>query len=412
MQSNVYLQKAAFDAIDTLHFSQVLTSLMCRSSETIWYDRILTRIYKILDNAGIRGKQAEITKHYLLCAIEIYWSVDEKYISDFLEHNEENDNKGTPYNQENYIQSINGKRNFSLAILYLIASKNGVATEFFSQAIMELINDEGLALPTIPAIIRSRLVECCYALEYPHASLGFYHELVNRNIISCGKYSRKNDKYKQEAGSELSLLFIRAGLLFEFKMLQSTMNAKIFGNNNEHCHPESYSELPPTHKKLIFDYYARLIKDQLANERLFSTAIFLCKDYTSKTRAQIFLKQMSKYYNHKRMLGGTQGSWLGTLGAFYIEVSRNEDPKRAIYYESDNSRTISEEIKETFLERGFSVSARSLYLRHKAIKKDDYAKIRYYYHSVLTLPYIPPWYLNQNDLYDLAIVYKEDDVNG
>lgn len=44
------------------------------------------------------------------------------------------------------------------------------------------------------------------------------------------------------------------------------------------------------------------------------------------------------------MFGGTQGSWLGTLGAFDIEVSRWVEPELAIYYECDNSLTISEKL--------------------------------------------------------------------
>lgn len=127
--------------------------------------------------------------------------------------------------------------------------------------------------------------------------------------------------------------------------------------------------------------------------------------------AEKFLKQMNKLFFHKRMFGGTQGSWLGTLGAFDIEVCRREEPEKAIYYEADNSLAISEEIKTKFSNYGFNVSARSLYLRHKVIKKDGYSKILYYYNRLLTLPYILPWYLNNNDLYDLALAHKEENMN-
>lgn len=206
-------------------------------------------------------------------------------------------------------------------------------------------------------------------------------------------------------------MFIRAGLLLEFKMLQRAVNVNVFANNSEVVCPDFDPKASRTDRKMIADHYKRLIDDKLLNEKLFSTAIFLCKEPTSEIQAKRLLKQMSRFYYHKRMFGGTQGSWLGTLGAFYIEANRYEGFPRAIYYESDNSRTISEEIKEMFLERGFSVSARSLYLRHKAIKKECYAKIRYYYNRVLELPYIPAWYLNKNDLYDLALAHKEENIN-
>ncbi|MCW2255410.1 hypothetical protein M2263_001501 [Providencia alcalifaciens] len=196
MPSTTPLQKAAFDAIDTLHFSQVFMSLIDGSPESDWYYPLLTRIYEMLGKAGISGKQAEITKHYLLCALEIYLSIDNKYISNLLNDCEKNNAGGTHYNREEHVQYVKRRRSFSLALLNVVARYNGVDEEFVLQAADKLINNEALALSTIPPIIRHRLVECCYALEYPHASLGFYHELVNRNIIACGKYSRKNDKYK------------------------------------------------------------------------------------------------------------------------------------------------------------------------------------------------------------------------
>ncbi|MCW2255409.1 hypothetical protein M2263_001500 [Providencia alcalifaciens] len=207
------------------------------------------------------------------------------------------------------------------------------------------------------------------------------------------------------------MLFIRAGLLFEFKMLQRASASMISGKQRYKIDiPKLDSGMSRTSRKMIADYYKRLIDVWLLEENPSSFASFRCKEYVSETEIENILKKMSKFYLHKRMFDGTQGSWLGTLGAFYIEINRYEDPKRAIYYESDNSRTISEEIKEMFLEFGFSVSARSLYLRHKAIKKDNYSKIQHYTH-LFELPYVFPWYLNNNGFYDLAFQFKEKDVN-
>lgn len=131
--------------------------------------------------------------------------------------------------------------------------------------------------------------------------------------------------------------------------------------------------------------------------------IFQCKGDVSGLNAIMLLKNMSKFYFHKRMFDGTQGRWLGTLGAFYIEVIRRVVPGAAIYCESDNSLAISEKISSRFKNAGFSVSARNLYLRHKAIRKDNYSKIRYYYTLILNQPRILPWYFNDNSYYDMAL---------
>ncbi|HHR6443368.1 TPA: hypothetical protein ACS773_000103 [Providencia alcalifaciens] len=411
MLSNMYLKKAAFDAIDTLHFSQVLTNLIYEKSIIEWYHYILFQINGKLNSVGIYGKQAEITKHYLLCALEINWSIDDKFISTLPEHFEEKNIDRKCHKRMSVEDIVKSKKNISLALLIVVASYNGVDEELFRQVVHDLMSDKALELSTVPVIIKNRLVECCYAIEYPEAPFGFYHELVNRNIIECGKYSRKNDIYKQESGSELSLLFIRSGLLFEFKMLQRAVNVKIFGNCNENSDVEYDPEMSLTDRNMIVDYHNRIVTDKVQNGRLFSTAIFLCKEHASERSAEILLKQMNKFYYHKRMFSGTQARWLGTLGAFDIELRSREEPEKAIYYEADNSRAISEEIKLKFLNYGFNVSERSLYLRHKAIKKDDYAKVRYYYNLVLNQPGMIPWHLDNKDYYDLGLKYKGKDAN-
>ncbi|NBD00702.1 hypothetical protein GV764_16990 [Atlantibacter hermannii] len=403
MPATTSVQKAAFDAIDSLHFSQVVMSLICADPiAEEWYRRIFGRINSILQKAGITGKQAQIAKHYLLGALEIYLSIDSSYFSDTVEHINKGVDGETPYNRELHGQIVEHNRNCSIAILCNIADYNGVDRDFFLQATEELVNDK--VFSTMPYFIRYRITECCYALEYPDAPLCFYRELVNFDIISCGKYSSHCDKFVKESDSELSLLFIRAGLLFEFKMLQRALPVITSLNNNRTLIlPDSDLRISCSERKSIADYYKRLVDIFLLEDNPGIFVIFQCKGDVSGLNAIMLLKNMSKFYFHKRMFDGTQGRWLGTLGAFYIEVIRRVVPGAAIYCESDNSLAISEKISSRFKNAGFSVSARNLYLRHKAIRKDNYSKIRYYYALMLNQPRILPWYFNDNSYYDMAL---------
>ncbi|HFD6682107.1 TPA: hypothetical protein ACS705_003139 [Providencia alcalifaciens] len=412
MPSVTNLQKAAFDAIDTLHFNQIVMGLICRESIEEWYPWIINGINKILKKAGLTGKEAEITKHYLLSALEIRLTADDKYLSDVAKSFKELNPDVPSYNRETFEKVTNHERTFCIAMLSIIANQNGVTTEFLLQATEELMNDEVLALSTMPFIIRYRLTECCYAYEYPDAPFLFYHELVNRNIIACGKYSRKTDKYMKELNSELSLLFIRAGLLFELKMLQRMLEAKIsYQKNGTIVLPKLDAEISRTDRKLLADYYKRLVDLLLEGKEEGTFVVFKCKEHVSVIKAQKFLNNMNRFYFHKRMFGGTQGSWLGTLGALEIELCCGEEPKLAIYYEADNSLAISEKVKSKFFDYGFSVSARSLYLRHKTIKKDGYSKIRYYCSMLLGQQYMLSWHSNRDGYYDLALKYKKKDVS-
>lgn len=60
------IHKAAFDAIDTLHFTQVVMSEVCKDPIAEWYPRIILKINNMLREVGMTGKQAAIAKHYLL----------------------------------------------------------------------------------------------------------------------------------------------------------------------------------------------------------------------------------------------------------------------------------------------------------------------------------------------------------
>ncbi|EKS6642006.1 hypothetical protein QCD58_000752 [Enterobacter hormaechei] len=408
MPATTPVQKAAFDAIDSLHFSQVVMSLIYGEPLAEWYPRILGRINSLLAKTGITGKQAEITRHYLLAALEIYLSVDSNYFSNMDEHHKKTDAGGAPYNRVMHEQFAEYARNFSIAMLSKLARENGVDSEFLVEATEELMNDKALALSSMPYLIRYRLTECCYALEYHDAPLDFYRELASREIISCRKYSHKAPPSLNEAGSDLSLLFIRAGLLFEFKMLQRSLAVMIsLQENGSIVFPALDSRMPRTDRKIIADYYKRIVDIWLLEAQPNSSASFKCKYRVSTTDAEQLLKNMSRFYFHKRMFGGTQGSWLGTLGAFDIEVSRWEEPGVAVYYEMNNKNTISEKIRSKIEGSGFSISARNLYLRHKVIRKDSYSKVRYYCGLLMNQPCMIPWYLNDNSYYDMALKFEE-----
>ncbi|UMB87499.1 hypothetical protein I9P40_03405 [Citrobacter portucalensis] len=412
MPATTPIQKAAFDVIDTLHFTQVVMSEVCKDSIAEWYPRIILKINKMLREAGMTGKQAAIAKHYLLGALEIHLSVDGELSSTMAEYAEQSDTNTLFEEGVNYDMSTQTASNFSLTMLYTAAENNGVQGEFIDRALEELVNDQELELLATPYLIRYRLVECCYALEYAEAPLGFYRELVSLGIISCGKYSLNIDTYAEKYELGVSFLFLRACLLFEFKILQRAVAVILsLKNNNTIALPSPDPRMSPLEQKNISDYYKRLVDDWFMGEGRQSFVSFQCKGDISIKDVEVFLGNINKYYLHKRMFSGTQGSWLGTLGAFDIACEHDEEPEMAIYYEEDNSRTISEEIRLKYLGYGFSVSARSLYLRYKSVKKERYSQMRYYCFLLLNQKFITPWHLDKNNYYDMALSFDNTVIN-
>ncbi|MGG8227913.1 hypothetical protein PGO43_03310 [Klebsiella aerogenes] len=164
-------------------------------------------------------------------------------------------------------------------------------------------------------------------------------------------------------------------------------------------------------QKHISDYYKRFVDDWFMGEGRRSFVSFQCKGDINIRDVEVFLENMNKYYLHKRMFSGTQGSWLGTLGAFDIACEHDEEPEMAIYYEEDNSRTISEKIRLKYFGYGFSVSVRSIYLRYKSIKKERYSQIKYYCFLLLNQKFITPWYLDNNNYYNMALSFDSTKIN-
>lgn len=406
MPATTPIQKAAFDVIDTLHFTQVVMSEVCKDPIAEWYPRIILKINNMLREVGMTGKQAAIAKHYLLGALEIYLSVDGKLSSAMAEYAEQPDlntlfEEGTIYDKPTQTAS-----NFSLTMLYAAAENNGVQGEFIDRAVEELVNDQDLELSATPYLIRYRLVECCYALEYAGAPLGFYRELVSLGIISCGKYSLNIDTYAKNAESGGELLFLRACLLFEFKILQRAVAVILsLKNSNTIALPSPDPRMSPLDQKNISDYYKRLVDVWFMGEGRQSFVSFQCKGDLSIKDVEVFLGNINKYYLHKRMFSGTQGSWLGTLGAFDIACEHDDEPAMAIYSEGGNSRSISERVRLKYLEYGFSVSARSLYLRYKSVKKERYTQVKYYCFLLLNQKFITPWHLDKNNYYEMALSF-------
>lgn len=374
-----------------------------------WYSRILNSLKIKLSEAGIIGIKAEITKHYLLSTLEIYLSYDSKT---FL-HEENFDELFSPNKKihdktVNIKQYVKGARALSIGMYHLCARYNGVDTKLLTRVVNDLIEDKELSLSTMPCFIRYRLTECCYALEYSDPPLGFYRELVSLGVISCGKYSYNIDRNVKGNDAVLSLLSIRAGLIFEFKMQQRSQSVMMQSQKADRISfPIPDSTTSRTERKRIADNYKRLIDISVLEDKINFSAIFQCKEHVSKLHVERLLKNMSRYYFHNRMFNGTQGGWLGTLGAYAIEIGKIANPKKAIYYSVDNSNTISEKTKEAFVMSGFSVSSRSLYLRHKDIKKAVYPKIKYYAERLVDRRRIIPWHLEKHEEYEEALRWEE-----
>ncbi|MFP9441975.1 hypothetical protein [Pectobacterium brasiliense] len=401
MPALTILQKAAFNMIDHLHFTQVYIGFMHSHPDLIWYERILKAVDNRLLDLGFRDRKFNIAKHYLLSSLEIHLSVRNDLYSKIEEFTKE----PYPFSEEEHNKITEYTRNFCIAQLFVAANYNGLDIKILTEIFVDLISDDSLSLSDTPDLIRFRLVDCCFAIEFKNGPLLVYRELLSLGIISCAKYSIKDDSFKRCCDSNVSEMLVRAALTFELKIMREralcSLNSKN-KNKRKFSLVEPKSSMTRRDKRQAADYYKKIIDDIFLDNNDSSFFIFKCDSDIDKLEVELLLKNIAGFSIHKRIFTGTQASWLGTLGVYYVAAERSRKDKRAIYCEGDNEGTITDSIVKELKKVGFTMSARSLYLRYKHVKKDNYSKIRFYCRMMDNMQMVLPWYSDVN-LYNMAV---------
>ncbi|OMP92221.1 hypothetical protein [Raoultella terrigena] len=399
MPAPTIFQKAAFNMIDHLHFTQVYLGFMHSHPDLIWYERILKAVEKRLLDLGLSDKKYNIAKHYLLSSLEIHLSVRDNLYSQM----EEFTKKPPPFSEEEHNKITEYTRDYCIAQLFVVASYNGLDTKILSEIYENLISDDSLSLSDTPALIRFRLVDCCFAIDFHNGPLLVYRELLNLGVLSCAKYSVKDDCLRRYYDSNVSDILVRAGLVFELKIMRERALYFLKSKNKRNFSlVELSASMTRRDKRQAADYYKKIIDDIFLDNKNSSFIVFKCDSDIGKPEVEMLLNNIGRLTIHKRMFTGTQASWLGTLGAFCVAVERSRKDKRAIYCEDDNEGTITDFIVKELKKCGFTMSARSLYLRYKDAKKNNYSKIRYYYSMTTNMQIILPWH-NDINLYNMAV---------
>ncbi|MGF1725197.1 hypothetical protein [Photobacterium nomapromontoriensis] len=389
---------AALDILDYLHFYDVLTSVFINQQQVDSYNTVLSVVEGLLSEHAITGRQAEITRHYLLCGLEIILGQDDGHYQRLqafhgeMSVSEEQVNKITQFNIQ-----------FSLALLSIIAEKNGVDRTLFLSSMDQLIANPDIAL--IPPVIRQRLVARCCSFQFPDSALQFYQQLIERDVMASQKYRPVLASGSDDAQTQAEYAFLRAGLVIEFEILRLSTHSMMAKNQQD----QLVIELPQAHipleqRRNMATYYKHVIDIIFDPSASQSFILFNAAKPFDKHDIEIFLQNVSRLLNRKRLFNGTKGRWIGTLGALLVEKQKRLMPEQAIYCECDNAETASEHASQILKQLGFSTSARSLYLRHKAFKKQQYQQMRFYSLCTSGAPFAWNWDM-EDTFYEMALAF-------
>lgn len=367
-------QKAVMDILDLIHFHNVYTSRLISSEDQKLFQDLALDVQEAVNKISTEESLQDILTHYLMCGLEILLSGDDvKFINNLKDNHEVSDE---------VLNTISTKKKEILfALLSSMVSEHGVKKSDFINQLVNL--SKKYEVMNIPATIAYRLAINFNSLIHPFDHLHFYGYLNDLGIMTCAKYRCNKKNYNR--GS-----FIRVALLMEFEILRVFARFCI----NPSGMDEITLKLPPKDipdelRRKIIDEYQYLIENIVNKEGIIYK--FLDFHVNEKETALLFLKNVGRLFKHRRIFPGTIARWPGAWGAFLIELLRQDNPTRAIYCESDNTNSISEEAKDIMDKLNYKVSARMLYLRYSQFKQNELKFIRKYNNILAQLPYTPEW---------------------
>lgn len=367
-------QKAVMDILDVIHFHCVYTS-KCLSSEDIkLFQNIVLDVQEAVNKISAEEALLDILTHYLICGLEISLSGDDvKFMSKL---------KGQHEIPNEVLDSIlEKKKEIALDLLSCMVSEYGVIKSDFTKQLINLTKK--YEVMNIPATIAYRLAIKFNSLIHPVDHILFYGYLNDLGIMTCAKY--RCDKKSDNKDS-----FNRVALLMEFEIFRVFARFCIDpGGMDEITLKAPPKDIPDTLRKNIIDEYKYLIDNVFSKEGILYK--FTDTRLNEEETALILLGNVSRLFKHRRFFQGTIARWPGAWGAFLIELLRQENPTRAIYCESNNTNSISEEAKDIMDKLNYKVSARMLYLRYSQFIKNESKFIIKYNNILAQLPYTPEW---------------------
>lgn len=367
-------QKAVMDILDLIHFHNVYTSRLISSEDQNLFQDIALDVQGAVNKISTEEALLDILTHYLICGLEISLSGDDvKFMSKL---------KGKYEIPDEVLDSIlKKKKEISFALLSCMVSEHGIKKADFIDQLVNLTKKYERIY--IPATIAYRLANNFNSLVHPLDHLHFYGYLNDIGVMTCAKYrcNKKNDNKDS---------FNRIALLMEFEILRVFARFCIDpGGMDEITLKLPPKDIPDELRKKIIDEYKYFIENVVNTEGIIYK--FTGSNLNEEKTALLLLKNVSLFFKRKRIFEGTIARWPGAWGAFLMELLRQEDSRRAIYCENDNSNCVSEEASEIMSNFNFKVSARTLYLRYNSFKRKELKLINDYRYLLSQAPYTPSW---------------------
>ena len=366
---------AGLDLIDKLFFNQILVHCLF-TEELLWLKNLDSDLDRELTHKGVTGVQRQVVRHGVLCMMEAGLSeslllLREVYpdqLPALPDHIPSELNEQTERFHVEYFQ----------AMLLAILNKIHLCDQL---VVIDITNVLLGKYEKAPATVRYRLVERMFSYEFSDAPIDCFTWLAQMSVLDSSKHPGRalEALYSTEPPSAIPPPFLqRLALLCELDM-QRDHARRIIEKGYDRTRlkmadrPET-GNLPPKTKSLI---HAQIDKDMVVNRDRslkHSFPIVNLTELENPASIQYFFSQLNTYAIRFRAFQGSLASWIGMLCGGYVEIlDRDHDRKVPIFSVVENKKktgpTVTQQISELMSARGFEVTDRTIYERHRDFKE-------------------------------------------
>ena len=376
MARTVPHQVAALDILDWIYFNQGLVFCVYTEQEQDCLYRLVEAVKAAVARTGATGLEAECLKHTVLCLMEIG-------LHDPIE------SLPTPkpiplpagLTREVHAEIAAYRRDYFMAMVIAVGR---TARPLALDAAIGITNDLLGEFRAAPATVRYRLVERCLAFEHMAAPLAFFCWLMETGMIRSSKCLP--EKARSSADQDT---IVRIGLLCEFESIRHSMIALSRQQKAvEGLLPLADDLSARVSQQLLdnVDHYRRLAYAK--NHRLI---LFDPSRIHDAAYVRQFLLDYRQICFRSRLVEGTQAKWMGMLGASIISLGKIlVSPEKPIYVENNNAGSATEQVAALLLERGCTITPRTLYESYREFVEKICPRLRKYHAAQIRTGAAPP----------------------
>lgn len=363
-------QEFALDLLDKLYFNQLLVFCAMNTVERQWLESITGRLEKEVSAAGYRGIAAEIAKHGVLCLVEIILADDILDMGGPFKRSREPMDAQT---LEDYKRTRDFLKNYAQAWLIDFYQST---KDFDLCDILDIAQKIAKDYEKAPVIIRYKLMERCFSFSYATAPIDCLWHFAKTEVVTGKKYP------VAKLSGEIDTHFMaRLMMLCEFMEIRRYLKRASSREDLSHeLVSLAQNSLYASSREKLVALSQKRVSALMDKNQQKKYAHFDLDQLESQEQYQQFFEALNKNHTHYRIDSGSLGGWLGTLGAAQVEIDLAASNKQlSIYTEINNDGTITDKITRKLQDRGFSITARTLYERHKTMRAHALPCVKKYY---------------------------------